>query len=397
MAVDLVCPSCGTTASISETNAERDVICAQCRRRFHDPARPAERAAAGVVISCPSCARKYVIAESHLGRNIVCLWCQHRFRIVPAGEDEPAQSDEDAVLDIACPSCGYQRAGTAAYVNQAVGCPRCKALFVVKTPPTSVEVPRPTAWPIVLSLGIALVGFSAATNLTFALVGLAVALFGLAGWIHQLLPGQGHTHEPLVDASLRPQPVPERLGTVDQLRPGLPGYRFRLPEKVHPISSGVKGGIIGGLVMPIPTLIYGFQSGNGPWLPINLLAGMALPGIEEMSLPQLREFNLTYTIVAVIIHAVFSVGFGLLYGVVLPTMPKIPGGPLIWGGLLMPLVWTGASYASMGVVNPALRDHVDWRWFLLSQFVYGIVMAWVVFRTEKVHVPPTGGPGELVW
>ena len=30
----------------------------------------------------------------------------------------------------------------------------------------------------------------------------------------------------------------------------MPGYRLRLPEKVHPISAGIKGGLVGGLVMP---------------------------------------------------------------------------------------------------------------------------------------------------
>jgi hypothetical protein len=48
----------------------------------------------------------------------------------------------------------------------------------------------------------------------------------------------------------------------------------------------------------------------------------------------------------------------------------------------------------MGVVNPALGDHVEWRWFLLSQFVYGIVMAIVVFRTQQVTVEPVGQSSE---
>lgn len=148
--------------------------------------------------------------------------------------------------------------------------------------------------------------------------------------------------------------------------------------------------------MPLPALAYGIQSGHGLWFPINLLAGMVLPGIDDMTIPQLEQFSLTYLVVAVFIHAVFSVSFGLLYGVVLPTLPQFPGSPLFWGGWLMPLVWTGASYGAMGVVNPALREHVDWRWFLLSQFVYGIAMAWVVFRTQQVAVQPAGGPSVLV-
>ena len=39
----------------------------------------------------------------------------------------------------------------------------------------------------------------------------------------------------------------------------------------------------------------------------------------------------------------------------------------------MPLLWTGASYGLMGIVNPVLRGGVDWPWFIVSQFVFGVV------------------------
>jgi hypothetical protein len=253
-------------------------------------------------------------------------------------------------------------------------------------------MPRATAHPLVLALGIALLGAGVATSPALSVVGAVVFVFGLGGWIAQLLPGRGHQHEPFVEPALRARPVAARPGTVNQLRPGMAGYRFQLPLTMHPVSAGVKGGIVGGLVMPIPALAYGLLSGHGIWFPINLLAGMVVPGIQDQTVAELEQFSLPYFVVALCIHAALSVGFGLLYGVVLPTMPRVSGGALLWGGLLMPLVWTGASYAAMGVANPALRDHVEWFWFLISQFVYGIAMATVVFRTEQVPVQPVGGP-----
>ena len=69
----------------------------------------------------------------------------------------------------------------------------------------------------------------------------------------------------------------------------MPGYRLRLPEEVHPISAGIKGGIVGGLVMPVPALLYGYFSGHGIWYPVNLLAGMVVPGIDP---DRLEEFSL---------------------------------------------------------------------------------------------------------
>ena len=62
-------------------------------------------------------------------------------------------------------------------------------------------------------------------------------------------------------------PVTTRREGVEQLRPGMPGYRARLPEAIHPISAGIKGGIIGGLVMPLPAFLYGLVSHHGIWYP----------------------------------------------------------------------------------------------------------------------------------
>src|SRR5581483_5094063 len=118
----------------------------------------------------------------------------------------------------------------------------------------TVEMPRPNVWPMVLSLGIALMAAGVALNITFLIVGIAIFLVGLAGWISQLLPGRGHHHEALVEPEKRAKPVEAVTGMVEQLHPGRPGYRFQLPEKVHPISAGVKGGLLGGLVMPLPAL-----------------------------------------------------------------------------------------------------------------------------------------------
>ena len=91
---------------------------------------------------------------------------------------------------------------------------------------------------------------------SFLVVGAVVVVAGLSLWIAQLLPGHGHVHEPLVEPRDVPQPC-GRPGGVEHLRPGMPGYRLRLPQEVHPISAGVKGGIVGGVVMPVPALLWG--------------------------------------------------------------------------------------------------------------------------------------------
>ena len=257
-----------------------------------------------------------------------------------------------------------------------------------------VEMPRSTVWPLVLALGITFLGTGLATSWALSVVGSLLFLFGLGGWVGQLLPGRGHMHEPWVEPALRPKPVAGRPGTVDQLRPGLAGYRFQLPEKIHPISAGVKGGILGGLVMPIPALTYGVISGHGIWFPVNLLAGMVVPGITGATEAQLEAFSLGSLILATIVHAALSVSFGLFFGVVSPTLPPIPGGPVVAGGVLMPLLWTGVCYGFMGIVNPLMQEHVNWPWFIASQIVYGLAMSVVVILSEQRYIEPVGpGPG----
>jgi hypothetical protein len=256
-------------------------------------------------------------------------------------------------------------------------------------------MPGPTAAPLVLALGMAVLAAGVPLGLGFLVVGALVVVVGLSIWVAQLLPGQGHVHEPLAEAALRPRPVTGVVGGVERLHEGVPGYRFRLPEQVHPISAGLRGGIAGGLLMPVPALLWGLFSGHGPYYPVNLLAGMVLPGVGAMTVPELEQFQASLLLVALVIHVVMSVVIGLIFGVLLPTLPEVPR-PIAWGGLLMPILWTGVSYVAMNVANPALPGRVSWPWFILSQFVFGITMPAVVFGAKRLPAVLGGLVGGLV-
>jgi hypothetical protein len=121
-----------------------------------------------------------------------------------------------------------------------------------ETPASSdgIEMPEPTAAPIILAVGIVLVGAGVLFGLVLSVVGAVVLLAGLAVWIGHLQPGRGHMHEPRVGPEGRPQEISAELGSVEQMQAGKPGHRMRLPLHVHPISAGIKGGLLGGLVMP---------------------------------------------------------------------------------------------------------------------------------------------------
>ncbi len=242
-----------------------------------------------------------------------------------------------------------------------------------------LEMPRATIAPLTLSLGLAMMAVGVITSPAFLIVGAAIIVAGLGLWVASLLPGRGHVHEPLAPLSRRPSAASPQPSAVEHLREGMPGYRLRLPMEVHPISAGVWGGVVGGLVMPIPALAYGLLSGHGIWYPVNLLAGMVLPGVDRMTGTELDQFHPPLLLLGTLIHVIMSVVLGLIYGVLLPTLPPISR-PLAWGGLLMPLLWTGVSFVLMGSVNPVLARGVDWPWFIASQFLFGVVTAAVVIR-----------------
>ena len=254
-----------------------------------------------------------------------------------------------------------------------------------------IESPRPTAWPLVLSLGLTLAAAGVAVGtVAFQAVGGVFFLVALWNWLSLLLPGRGTAAEPIDGTAAV---VAARPGTVEPLRPGTEGYRFRLPEKVHPIRAGVKGGIAGGVVMLLVGLAGGAVTERGPWFPVYLRAGLALPGLDEMTPAELGEFRPTLFAVGLAVHAVMSVVIGVVYGVLLPTVPKHPVWQVVVGGLVLPLIWTGASAGMIGVVNPVAQQYVNWWWFAAAHVLYGLAAVAVIIPHEKVLVPPAGAAG----
>lgn len=259
-----------------------------------------------------------------------------------------------------------------------------------------VELPAPVVWPMVMALGVTLVAASLVTQVALAVVGFILMVLGLSGWIRELMPDQGQIIEEAFGP--KPQPIQARPGTVETLRPDLPGYRMQLPEHMHPYSAGVKGGLAGGLAMAVVAAGYGIVSSKGIWYPINLLAGMVidLPTLPDgkLDVARLQEFHIGWLLLASLIHIVASMSVGLVYAVVLPTLPQRR---FFWGGVVAPILWSGFLYAFMGVLNPVLRGQVDWLSFILAQFAYGVTVDQVVMRSERTYlgpVPRQQAPGE---
>jgi hypothetical protein len=82
------------------------------------------------------------------------------------------------------------------------------------------------------------------------------------------------------------------------------------------------------------------------------------------------------------IQVVASLLVGLLYGALLPMLPRHP---ILLGGIIAPLLWTGLLHSTLGIVNPVLDAHISWGWFVVSQVTFGLVAGYVVARQGKIR------------
>lgn len=248
-----------------------------------------------------------------------------------------------------------------------------------QTTPQVVEMPAPTAWPIVFAFGIALVFAGLVTSAAVSVLGAIIAIAGSVGWFRDVLPFEAHESMPVlrgvpVIATTRHEVV--RVKTARELR------RAFLPLEIYPISAGVKGGLAGSVAMALTAMLYGLLSGNGIWYPVNLLAAGFLPSAMTQSAARMSTFSLGVFLIALTIHLLTSLLVGLLYGAMLPMLPRRP---ILLGGLIAPLLWTGLIHSILGIVNPVLNQRIHWGWFVASQVAFGLVAGFVVTRQERIR------------
>lgn len=230
----------------------------------------------------------------------------------------------------------------------------------------SVLLPAPTAWPILLAAGLTLILAALVTNIGIGFLGMLLAVFSAVGWFREVLPLERHEHieveEKVVEIS--PVLVPVSRIAVNET------HRAQLPLQTFPVVSGLKGGVAGGIAMIIPAELYGLLRFHSPWYVVNLLGGAGAADWRDPTLHDLAHFRLSAFVTASVIHATGSLLVGLLYGALLPAWPKRP---ILLGGLLAPMFWTGLLYSILGIVNPFLAQRIDWWSFAASQILFGVV------------------------
>jgi hypothetical protein len=244
--------------------------------------------------------------------------------------------------------------------------------------PGEIESPAPTAWPIVLSFGFTLVFAGLLTSASVSVLGAVLAIAGCVGWFREVLPHEHHETVPVVAEDVA---ITTERRIVDRLPVAPELVRAWLPIETYPISAGLKGGLAGSVAMAALACAYGMLKVGSIWYPINLLAAVVYAPSEVPSASQLNSFHAGIFFIAVALHLVTSILVGLLYGAMLPMFARRP---IVLGGLIAPVLWSGLLYSIMGILNPVLGSHIDWVWFMASQFAFGIVAGLVVMRQSRV-------------
>jgi hypothetical protein len=247
--------------------------------------------------------------------------------------------------------------------------------------PTHVSLPRPSLWPLVLAMGVTLAAGGLISTRILTIVGGALALAGIIGWFCQVLPRDRHEDVPVLS---KPVEIAKSNRKVARMAAAAaqPQHRARLPLEIYPISAGIKGGLAGSVAMAVAAIFYGLISHGSVWYPINLL-GAVVYAQTEFTTAWISSFHIELLLVAIALHLTTSILVGLLYGAILPMLPRHP---ILLGGVFAPIVWTGLLHSVLDIIDPLLNRRIDWFWFLISQVAFGIVAGIVVLRQVRIPV-----------
>jgi hypothetical protein len=241
----------------------------------------------------------------------------------------------------------------------------------------SIHLPAPTAWPFLMALGLTLVFASLVTSAGLAVLGGILTVVSIVGWFREVLPHEAHENIAVTDETVVIVPSREKVSRIEVGET----HRAQLPLETFPISSGIIGGIAGGIAMVIPAEIYGIIRFHSIWYVVNLLGGAGVGNWVNPTTEQMSHFRLGAFVTANIIQGATTLLVGLLYGAILPIWPKHP---ILLGGILAPMAWTGLLHSVMGIVNPFLYQHIDWWSFAAAQVIFGLVAGYVVTKQGKI-------------
>lgn len=244
-----------------------------------------------------------------------------------------------------------------------------------------VALPTPTSAPLFLAAGLLLLATGLVTASEVSVLGGIFAFWGAISWWRDLYPDEQHEQVPVKEEKISAVSIHTEIAQVESA-PEL--KRAQLPLETYPIAAGIRGGLVGSAAMAAVAVLFGWVHYGSVWYPINLVGAIVYARELKVSPDVLMHFNFVLFAVAFAIHVSVSVVVGLLYGALLPMLP---GRPILLGGILAPLLWSGAVHGILGIVNPLLYERINWVWFVASQIAFGLTAGVIVIRHHRFRLP----------
>src|ERR1700735_2513920 len=120
---------------------------------------------------------------------------------------------------------------------------RANSQPVANAESSTIHLPAPTAWPIVLAFGVTLLLAGLVTSESVSILGAILFVTASAGWFPAVLPQE---KKEMIEVRAEAVALSTSRGQIDRLAvaPDLP--RAVLPLEAYPVSAGIKGGRAGG-------------------------------------------------------------------------------------------------------------------------------------------------------
>src|SRR5260370_5596652 len=119
-----------------------------------------------------------------------------------------------------------------------------------------VELPTPTAWPMLAALGIMLIAGGFVTSVVVSVVGILLSLIGGIGWFRELFPLPNHEIVPYAEPAKRAAPIKISPRRISHLALGAGGHRAYYPLRGHRDSAGITGGLAVAPAIAILAMLY---------------------------------------------------------------------------------------------------------------------------------------------
>lgn len=142
------------------------------------------------------------------------------------------------------------------------------------------------------------------------------------------------------------------------------------------VRAGVAGGVVAGLVMAVWLTVILWLAGSGFFTLLNLIANTFW-----RTAPLGPMFSLPAVFIALVVHLLVSILFGVLIAVSASRLPRSRSLVIAVGAVFGPLIWVVMQYGIWRAIDPAAARVIPWWIFGSAHLLFGLIVATIAAIT----------------